>query len=759
MSKLIQPLFNGVPAFLAQKKRWIVWKAVQRTRTDGTTKIDKVPYSAKSRKKGGIDHSDEWVTFAQAYEAYALHGFDGVGFVFTGQDDLFGVDLDKCVLPDGSLKPFAETVMNTLQTYTEVSVSGTGLHIIGRGKLPGKGRTDHKEGIEVYCDGRFFTISGKCLKYSTVEERQKEIQVVYDRYWGGERFEGHKADKLVWDDTATVKELSSLPVTDYIKDLIASGTNLGDFDNDRSKALWHVTYDLVTAGVNKETILTILSDSRYVLAQAALDRRGGVASAREWLWVYTVGVVMQAVEEERKLFDEVEPPTEEKKVEKIPFEKNKHERNANLFRNHVIPVVRVNGRYLYYTGKYWKPAADEWIEGKVHRAMAGRDFPMSTINNTITTLKRFTTVDRFEQSKNIINFQNGAISLAGYETGEINMTLIPHDKKHQAIGIADYDYDPKADCPTFRQFLHDVTNGDQESINLFLEYLGMLMVPGLNKFQVALYLVGASGSGKSTFINVARMLIGETNTVGTSFSNLAGDHGLLVLQFATLGVIADAHQAETTKIGRVKETLLNIISGDPVTINPKGKDEFSTILPARFIMAANEPPRFSDEFGALMRRYLIVHFRKSFVGAEDFDLMGKLKGELPGIFNWVIREGLIPLMKRGRFVEPAASRSKRDEISMIQGSTSFFLKTFVKHTKDPDHRIEKSALYDYYLQYMNEINLKPVDNCRFSRRVKDEIPDIKDGRMLVTEGRGKAWLGIKVDTKKLADFDGEPPKN
>lgn len=750
MQNLIQPWYTGVPAFLAQKARWIVWKAVKRTKEDGTEKIDKVPYCPLTGRKGGIDQRESWVTLEKAFQIYVLGGYSGVGYVFDADDGLFAIDLDKCLSPEGVTR-FAETIVNTLNTYTEVSVSGTGLHVIGVGALPGKGRVDHSKGIECYNTGRYFAITGKVFGgHAQVEHRGDEVKQVYESCWGKDSTREVKADNLVLDDTAPLIDLDDLPVSKATLELIRSGDGIEMHDNDRSKALFHVCHELVVAGINKETILHILTDKTNYLSGAALDRRGGsIRSAKEWLWKYTLGVVVKKVEEDRKAFTE---EVTEKVKQDIPFEKNNHERNANLVMKHVVPVVRVNERYLYYTGECWKPVSTEIIEGKVQKAMSGKGFPLSTINNTLTTLRRFSTREHFDRNQDIINLQNGAISLSGWDTNKIDLSLLLHDKKHNAIGITKYEYDPYADCPLFKKFLHETMCGDQESIDFLLQFLGYLLVPNLIRFQTILYLVGATGSGKSTFIKIAQALVGEENTVGTSFNDLAGDHGLTLLEDKQLVVIPDAHQVEKSKINRVKETLLNITTGDTVTINPKGRDAYSTVLPGRIIMAANEPPRFADEYGALMRRYKIIHFMKSFVGAEDVNLEDKLRKELPGIFNLAIKY-LIKLGKQGRFVEPMRSQLKREEIHMVQQSLNYFSKTFVIHTKNDDDRVEKSVMYDCYLHFMNETSQKAVDSKRFGRRLKDEIQGIKEGRLLVAGGRAKAWIGVKINTEKLENFD------
>jgi putative DNA primase/helicase len=90
--------------------------------------------------------------------------YDGIGFVFAEDGGLAGVDLDHC-LRDGELEPKAAAIAEALSSYTERSVSGTGLHVIARASLKHGIRTSSRSRIdipvEIYSSGRYFTVTGK----------------------------------------------------------------------------------------------------------------------------------------------------------------------------------------------------------------------------------------------------------------------------------------------------------------------------------------------------------------------------------------------------------------------------------------------------------------------------------------------------------------------------------------------------------------------------------------------------------------------
>ncbi|MFC6888192.1 hypothetical protein [Halorubrum trueperi] len=84
---------------------------------------------------------------------------DGLGVVFTADDPLVGVDLDDCRDPETETPTaWAADVIGQLDSYTEVSPSETGYHILITGDLP-EGRNRAGD-IELYDRARFFTVTG-----------------------------------------------------------------------------------------------------------------------------------------------------------------------------------------------------------------------------------------------------------------------------------------------------------------------------------------------------------------------------------------------------------------------------------------------------------------------------------------------------------------------------------------------------------------------------------------------------------------------
>ena len=146
--------FDSVPHELKQRPQWVLWLSETR---DG--KPTKVPYSAVTDSRAACDRPETWTTFEHARLRFNKGGYDGLGFVFPGEDPYVGVDLDKCRDPSsGLIEPWAQDVVSRLCTYTEFSPSQTGLHLILQGQVPPDG--NRKDRLEIYDRGRYFTMTG-----------------------------------------------------------------------------------------------------------------------------------------------------------------------------------------------------------------------------------------------------------------------------------------------------------------------------------------------------------------------------------------------------------------------------------------------------------------------------------------------------------------------------------------------------------------------------------------------------------------------
>lgn len=148
---------NTFPCALSALRQWVCWRS---ERDDKSHRNAKIPYNPATGYKASPTAPETWGTLDQALEAKDKYLFSGIGFVFTAESGIIGIDIDHC-LTDGQPNEVATAILAKLPpTYIEVSPSGSGLHIFIKGQLPGGGNKNSKTGVEMYGSHRYFTMTG-----------------------------------------------------------------------------------------------------------------------------------------------------------------------------------------------------------------------------------------------------------------------------------------------------------------------------------------------------------------------------------------------------------------------------------------------------------------------------------------------------------------------------------------------------------------------------------------------------------------------
>lgn len=164
-----------IPSELRDLSQWVLWRKLDRG-----GKVTKPPYQPNGQKAES-DNPDTWSTFEDAVRA--LPKFDGLGIMLA--NGLCGIDIDHCI-ENGELSPFAKRAISLLNSYSEKSPSGTGVHILFFGELPPGRRKHTATGFETYSSGRFFTLTGDRLPGAptTIEERTQEAAALHGEIFG-----------------------------------------------------------------------------------------------------------------------------------------------------------------------------------------------------------------------------------------------------------------------------------------------------------------------------------------------------------------------------------------------------------------------------------------------------------------------------------------------------------------------------------------------------------------------------------------------
>jgi primase-polymerase (primpol)-like protein len=153
---------ENIPEELKERPQWVCWRYEER---DG--KMTKVPYTPGTTWRASTTDPRSWGMFGFTLRTYSHDAtYDGIGFVFSDDDPFCGIDLDDCRNPGAdigaTIAPWAAQIINRIpEGYTEVSPSGTGIHIITKGTVRGGGM--RKGPVEMYSRGRYFALTGRML--------------------------------------------------------------------------------------------------------------------------------------------------------------------------------------------------------------------------------------------------------------------------------------------------------------------------------------------------------------------------------------------------------------------------------------------------------------------------------------------------------------------------------------------------------------------------------------------------------------------
>jgi len=169
---------SGIPDELTELRQWVAFEI---TPTGNPAKpLKKMPIDPQTGGSAEVDNPATWGSLDDAITRACKLGRHGaLGFAFVAGGGLFGIDRDGCRDPEtGKLDDNAAALIATFGTYAEPSVSGTGIHAVGRGTLP-SGRRRSRKGelkIEIYDRGRFFIFTGKPITgYTAIQSCQETL--------------------------------------------------------------------------------------------------------------------------------------------------------------------------------------------------------------------------------------------------------------------------------------------------------------------------------------------------------------------------------------------------------------------------------------------------------------------------------------------------------------------------------------------------------------------------------------------------------
>jgi P4 family phage/plasmid primase-like protien len=309
-----------------------------------------------------------------------------------------------------------------------------------------------------------------------------------------------------------------------------------------------------------------------------------------------------------------------------------------------------------------------------------------------------------------------------------------HSPDYQFMSRLGTEFDPDADAPRFREFLREVVPSESERRKL-QEFAGYTLHHWGHPYHKALFLVGPTASGKSTFLDTINAMLGEGTTASLTPQQMTSERFAGAELFEKWANIRnDIPKATVENTGAFKE----IVAGDPMKAEEKYQDPFRFEPTAKHLFAANQLPETEVDDEAFYRRILLVPFPETVpVDERDKHLDDKLQEELPGVLNWSI-QGLQRLREQGGFTADRSPGHTADTWQKWGDSVSRFASDAV--TEATDEHIPKSELYKAYLEYCRQESIPSDTQHSMTRGLKQE--GFEDGRQYVDGNRKRCILNI-----------------
>lgn len=336
---------------------------------------------------------------------------------------------------------------------------------------------------------------------------------------------------------------------------------------------------------------------------------------------------------------------------------------------------------------------------------------------------------------------NGLLNLENRKLRELR----PEDHALHQLPVG---YDPEVECPRWRSFLEDVTDGEATRQQL-QEFVGYCLAGGQPWLKRALMILGPTDAGKTVFLEVVESLFGKDSNAGQTPQYLANQRwGIHQLAGKPVNIRHDIDADRIQKLGVLKE----IIDGNPVTAEQKGKDPYTLQPRTRLLFAANRAPKRVREDEAFWNRWLTVVFPKSVPPEEQTDkqeLMDQLTAELPGILNWALG-GLDRLRENGSFTAEPSPDEVRRRWEQYGSPVERFKATrlVIEHGE----AVPKEEVREEFTMFCIENGHEDLTDQELTRELTCD-PRIGEGQRRIDGDRPRVYTGVRLadETSKQDD--------
>jgi putative DNA primase/helicase len=674
IEQLLRPNPAGIPEEMKATNRWLGFKAVQKIKRDGTVEFTKEPrQGAHPNRKASSTNPATWCDFETALAAVQEGHCDGLGFALG--DGWAGIDIDNAMGERG-LNREANAIVSEFESYAEVSVSRTGVHILVHGEVPEGKRAGN---IEVYGRGRYFTVSGHTLGFwlsGTIEPRQDELDELIARIEAERactRPVGQaSAHSTAWPDPPPPPPASAAEIIELGHRICPNfpslwGGELDAYDGDASRADMALIGSLAwLCGQDQPAFV------REIAMQSGLCREKWT-SHRTYLQRTIDAVYRDRAPDDYYKWHRREPAIDITPMS-APGESNgdgsldlrravtlddigfARRLAAEVFDR--IKYVADWKKFIYWDGRRWamddgacavRAAQDLrdtlWFEyaalSHEERTPPALKFIQSCgganhIQNIVTLTKSQQPIrishDQLDRHPYLFNVRNGTIDL---RTG----SLLPHEPANLITQLAAVDFDPRATSEEWLLFVNQCMQGDPELVRFLQVSAGLALSADVSpQFLWCHY--GRGSNGKSTFLG--------------ALSKMLGDYAVAAKADFLMMKQGESHPTEVAMLygkrlvtaieceggRRLRESFVKMITGGDMIAARRMKEDFWMMDPTWHVhVSFNDPPTISGTDDGIRRRLRIIPWSARFEGAnKDEKLKDRLESEphRAAILNWCL---------------------------------------------------------------------------------------------------------------------------
>ena len=411
-----------------------------------------------------------------------------------------------------------------------------------------------------------------------------------------------------------------------------------------------------------------------------------------------------------------------------------HSRNVWFIWDKCVWQKDVTGRIRQILREITREATKRWSHDEA-RKVRRATFISGAERMAKTDRRVSVTADHWDSDKMLLGCPGATVNLT---TGEIRKPD-PSNAITKLCGVAP----GKGSCPTWLQFLQDVTDGDEDVIAFIQLWVGYLLT-GRTDEQVLLFIHGPGGNGKSVFLNVISRILGEYSATAAmdTFTKSRNDRhptDLAMLCGARSVSVSETEDGRNWAEARVKQ----LTGGDEITARFMRQDYFSFLPSFKLTIVGNHQPMLSNVDPAMKRRFLVLPFEHH-PKTKDPDLEMKLWAEAPQILEWAIR-GCLEWQQRD-LPRPATIMDATEHYFEEQDTFSQWMEERCELV--PSGGFTSAAdLYHSWRRHAEDLGEEPSTSKTLGQKSKRNGLSSRQKRIL---GRNcKVWFGISMRTPEL----------